>query len=122
MKGSPAQWTKQVADGYLKWQADRVVAEVNNGGELVECVLRNEFPDISYRAVRAGRGKIARAEPVAALYEQNRVRHVGRFPELEEQMTSFTPTAIQSPDRLDALVWAIHALMDENTDSRFILS
>ena len=122
IKGSPAQWAEQVGYGYDKWQVDRVVAEVNNGGELVECILRSAKPDISYRAVRAGHGKIARAEPVAALYEQNRVRHVGRFPLLEEQMTGFTPESADSPDRLDALVWAIHALTEDNPAKRFILS
>jgi phage terminase large subunit-like protein len=121
IKGSPVQWAERAAYGYEKWQVDRVVAEVNNGGELVECVLRSSHPDISYRAVRAGRSKIARAEPIAALYEQNRVRHAGRFPELEEQMTGFTPDAAYSPDRLDALVWAMHALLEENTSRRFIL-
>ena len=121
IKGSPVQWAERAAYGYEKWQVDRVVAEVNNGGELVECVLRSSHPDISYRAVRAGHGKIARAEPIAALYEQNRVRHAGRFQELEEQMTGFTPDAAYSPDRLDALVWAMHALLEENTSRRFIL-
>ena len=122
IKGSPAQWAERAGYGYEKWHVDRVVAEVNNGGDLVECVLRSSHPDISYRAVRAGYGKIARAEPVAALYEQNRVRHVGRFPELEEQMTAFTPESSGSPDRLDALVWALHALSGEKNGKRFILS
>ncbi|MBQ8754442.1 MAG: phage terminase large subunit [Lentisphaeria bacterium] len=122
MKGTPAQWAERVADGYRRWEADRVVAEVNNGGDLVECVLRSSSPDISYRAVRAGHGKIARAEPIAALYEQNRVRHAGRFPLLEEQMTGFTADSSSSPDRLDALVWAMHALLTDNPGKRFILS
>ena len=87
---------------------------MNQGGDLVETVMRQVAPDLSYRAVHASRGKRARAEPVAALYEQGRVHHVGAFPELEDQMCGFTAAGAArngSPDRLDALVWALTDLV-----------
>ena len=101
---------------YRSHQADRVVAEVNNGGELVETTLRLVDRSVSFKAVHASRGKTVRAEPVAALYEQRRVHHAGVFAKLEEQMTAFTPDfsrarAGYSPDRADALVWALSELM-----------
>lgn len=119
-KGRPLEWAAAVNAEYERFQADRVVAEVNNGGELVETVLRQLNTNLSFRAVRAVRGKIARAEPVAALYEQGRVHHVGRFPELEEEMTGFTPSSSASPDRLDALVWAVTELCARNCTPRLI--
>ncbi len=121
MKGRPLEWAARVCDEYRRFGADRVVGEVNNGGELIETVLRSLDLDLSFRAVRAMRGKIARAEPVAALYEEGRVFHAGRFPLLEEQMTGFRPSSTGSPDRLDALVWAITALL-ENSAPRHIIS
>ena len=111
---SPQAWAEIAAEAYRDFQADRLVAEVNQGGDLVEALMRNVDAQISYRAVHATRGKRLRAEPVAALYEQGRVRHVGCFPELENQMCQFTGasgTGIKSPDRLDALVWALTDLM-----------
>ncbi|MCL5775593.1 terminase family protein [Limibaculum sp. FT325] len=111
---SPAGWAGVVAAAYDAHGADRVVAEVNQGGEMVESVLRQVAPALSYRPVRARHGKRLRAEPVAALYEQGRVHHLGAFRELEDQMTSFTAAASggsRSPDRLDALVWAITDLV-----------
>lgn len=122
MQGRPSEWAAGVCDAFRHWKADRVVAEVNNGGELVEAVLRTCNVDLSYRAVRAARGKIARAEPVAALYEQKKVFHVGRFSKLEEQMTGFTPGTADSPDRLDALVWAITELMESSGGNRMIVA
>ncbi len=107
----PAQWAKRVVALYHSRHADRVVAEVNQGGAMVEQVLREIDPDVSFRAVHATRGKQARAEPVAALYEQGRVSHVGAFPELEDEMCSAIGEGGKSPDRLDALVWAIADLM-----------
>lgn len=121
MAGRPTEWARRVIAEYRRFQADRVAGEVNNGGELIETVLRSVDADVSFRAVRAMRGKIERAEPVAALYEQRRVHHRGRFPELEEQMTTFHPGSGDSPDRLDALVWAVTMLM-ENTTPRHIIS
>lgn len=110
----PRTWAGIAAEAYRVFQADRLVAEVNQGGDLVESVLRQVDPQISYRAVRATHGKRVRAEPVAALYEQGRVHHVGAFPELEKQMCRFvagTADGIKSPDRMDALVWAVTDLV-----------
>jgi phage terminase large subunit-like protein len=109
---SPAAWAERVAATYHFYGADRVVAEVNQGGELVAQMLRLADPSLPLRLVRASKGKVARAEPVAALYEQGRVRHVRPFCELEDQMCAFTgEPGEKSPDRLDALVWALTELM-----------
>jgi len=98
---------------YTTSDAGRVVAEVNNGGDLVEHVVRSVLPNISYKAVRASRGKMIRAEPVAALYEQLKMHHAGVFPQLEDQMCSYLPELRDedSPDRLDALVWGATELL-----------
>ncbi len=113
---TPNQWAHVAAKAYEDFEADCVVAEVNMGGEMVEAVVRQQNPLIPYRAVRATRGKVARAEPVSALYEQQRVHHVGGFKKLEDQMSQVTQTGFQgkgSPDRVDALVWALTDLMIE---------
>jgi phage terminase large subunit-like protein len=94
----------------MSGNADRIVAEVNNGGDLVERLIRNYDFNVPYRSVRATRGKILRAEPISALYEQRRVHHVGVFSELEQQMCSYTGETNTSPDRLDALVWGLTEL------------
>jgi len=104
------KWGKIAINAFYEWEADRIVAEVNNGGDLVERLIRNIDHNVSYRSVRATRGKILRAEPIAALYEQRRVHHIGALPELESQMCSYTGEANSSPDRLDALVWGITEL------------
>ena len=109
-KYSPDAWARKAINSYYDWNADRIVAEVNNGGDLVERLLRGMDLNIPYRSVRATRGKLVRAEPVAALYEQRRVHHIGYFPELESQMCSYTGETRPSPDRLDALVWGITEL------------
>jgi len=116
----PADWAGRAARAYRDFGADRLVAEVNQGGDLVESVMRQVAPDLSYRAVHAARGKIARAEPVAALYEQGRVQHVGAFPELEDQMCRYEGgrSRGRSPDRLDALVWAVTDLILAERDAR----
>jgi phage terminase large subunit-like protein len=106
----PAQWAARVVALYRARAADRVIAEVNQGGAMVEAVLREIEPTLAYRAVHASRGKRARAEPVAALYEQGRVSHAGSFPELEDEMCAAIVEG-KSPDRLDALVWALTDLM-----------
>jgi phage terminase large subunit-like protein len=103
---------------YVTHRADRIVAEVNNGGDMVGATLRMVDPNAAFTAVRASRGKVVRAEPVAALYEQGRVHHIGTFPQLEDQMTNFTSdidraAAGYSPDRVDALVWAFSELLVE---------
>ncbi len=109
---SPAQWAQRVIDAYHAYQADCVVAEVNQGGDLVEQTLRAVDGAVSYRAVRASRGKTARAEPVAALDSAGRVHHVSSFEKLEDQMCSFDPLVpVGSPDRMDARTWAVTELL-----------
>lgn len=110
-KAHPSDWARRAIAAFDEFGADRIVAEVNNGGELVETVLRTIRPSIPYRAVHASRGKRTRAEPIAALYEQGRVSHADAMPALEDQLCTFTPESGQSPDRLDALVWALTDLM-----------
>ncbi len=106
-KYSPDEWARKAVEMYYKFEADRIVAEVNNGGDMVGRMIRMVDNNVPYKAVRATRGKILRAEPISALYEQKRVHHVGAFGKLEDQMTTFTQSARFSPDRLDALVWAL---------------
>lgn len=110
LRGTPAEWAGAGVTAYHTWKADRVVAEVNNGGEMVEHTLRTVDATVSYRAVRASRGKQPRAEPISALYEQGKVHHVGMFAELEDQMCEWVPGET-SPDRMDALVWGLTELM-----------
>ncbi len=116
LRDTPATWGNAVVAAYNLFQADRVVGEVNNGGDLVEAnvqtAARAAGGTVAFKSVRASRGKQTRAEPIAALYEQGRVHHVGAFPHLEDQMVEWDPTAGgPSPDRLDALVWALSDLM-----------
>lgn len=110
---SPDQWAKKAVEMYYKWEADRIVAEVNQGGDMVETVIRNadrRIPPV--KKVRATKGKELRAEPIAAFYERREVHHVGRFDLLERQMTEWDPTSKgKSPDRIDALVWGLTELM-----------
>jgi phage terminase large subunit-like protein len=111
---SPNAWADRAVRLFHAHGADRLVAEVNQGGALVEALVRQIDAMVPYRAVSARRGKAARAEPVAALYEQGRVRHRVPFPELEAQMTLMTGGGYagrDSPDRVDALVWAVTELM-----------
>ncbi|MCK0166898.1 terminase family protein [Jannaschia sp. S6380] len=111
---SPSEWAMAVAAAYDRWGADRVVAEGNQGGDMIEAVLRQVAPLVSYRKVTARRAKGARAEPVAALYEQGRVRHLRGLGPLEDQMCRMTVGGYRgsgSPDRVDALVWALWAAM-----------
>jgi phage terminase large subunit-like protein len=106
----PNGWARKAIAVLDLYNADRVVAEVNNGGDMVEQVLRTVRPMLSYTAVTASRGKTTRAEPVAALYEQDRIRHVGGHPQLEDQMMLFTPFGMEGEttgDRVDALVWGL---------------
>lgn len=113
-RDSPENWARRVSELYHDLQADLVIGEVNQGGDLVESVLRASYAHLPFKAVRALRGKALRAEPVAALYERGLVHHVGFFAPLEDEMSSFVPGADyaqKSPDRMDALVWAITELM-----------
>lgn len=113
-KLSPAGWGRRAVNAFHEFEADRVIAERNFGGAMVEHVIKTTDTAVSYKEVTASRGKVARAEPVAALYEQGRVSHVGSFPELEDQMCQIAPEGFVgegSPDRADALVWALTDLM-----------
>jgi phage terminase large subunit-like protein len=108
---SPKGWAERAVAAYHEFAADRIVVEANQGGAMARQILRLVDPSAPVREVYAARGKRARAEPVAALYEQGRVRHVASFPKLEDQMRAFTGGEAESPDRLDALVWAVFDLM-----------
>jgi phage terminase large subunit-like protein len=111
---SPNGWGEAVVRAVRRFQADRVVAEINQGGDMVSTILRSIDANLPISTVRASRGKFIRAEPVAALYEQGRVVHAGIFPALEDQMCDFGPEGLSggaSPDRMDALVWALTSLM-----------
>jgi phage terminase large subunit-like protein len=113
---APAVWAARVAAAACEWNADRVVAEANQGGAMVENVLRAADQALPIRLVHASRGKIARAEPVAALYAAGRVRHCGTFARLEDQLCGLLVGGTyagpgRSPDRADALVWALTELM-----------
>lgn len=110
MRGTPLACMRQAVKAYHAHDADAVVGEVNNGGDYIGSLLRTVDPQIPYRTVRASRGKAVRAEPVASLYEQHRVHHVGTLPELEDQMCTWVPDIGDSPDRVDALVWAVSEL------------
>ena len=107
---APHVWAAAAVDAFDQWDADLIVGEVNNGGDMIGTTIRSVRPGVPYKEVRASRGKRTRAEPVAALYEQGRVHHVGVFADLETQQTTWTPDDDDSPDRLDALVWAVTAL------------
>lgn len=111
---TPDLWARAAVDLYRHHEADCLVAEVNQGGDMVAAVLQHVEAGLPVKKVRATRGKWLRAEPVAALYADGQVHHVGQFPELEEQMLTYGTNAWvggRSPDRLDALVWAITELM-----------
>ncbi len=113
---SPASWANAAIRAMEQWGAERLVAEVNQGGDLVSSVIRQVDPLVPIKAVHASKGKVARAEPVAALYEQGRVHHLRGLGDLEDQMCAMTVQGYQgkgSPDRVDALVWALHELMIE---------
>jgi len=128
-KYTPSQWARVALAAYKRWNADRIIAEVNNGGDLVEANLRS-FKDaaagldgklVPYTSIHASRGKSIRAEPVAALYEQRRVSHVGALPELEDELCGWDATAdAKSPNRLDWSVWALtHLMLDGGQPAGF---
>jgi phage terminase large subunit-like protein len=112
MRDTPMAWARVAIDAYYRWNADRIIGETNNGGDMIESLLRQIDYNVSFRKVTATRGKLVRAEPVAALFEQNRGHMVGAFPELEDQLCNWTIESDESPDRMDAMVWAITDLMD----------
>ena len=110
-KYSPTEWASKAIAAYRHHKADRIVAEANQGGQLVEMTLRAVDRSVPTKLVHASRGKLTRAEPISALYEQRRVHHCGLFAELEDEMTTYEPGSTNSPDRMDALVWALTELM-----------
>lgn len=125
LRASPGQWARQACRMLLAHDADRIVAEVNNGGDMVEGAIRAVHPAVPYRSVRASRGKAVRAEPVAALYEQRRVHHVRQadLALLEDQMCSWVPGVTEiSPDRMDALVWAITDLVIQPAEAAVVVA
>lgn len=109
LKASPNAWAKQAIAGYKAHDGDRIVGEVNQGGDMVETIIRSHDRHIPYKSVRATRGKQIRAEPIVALYEQGKIFHLGQFPTLEDQLCTWEPGKT-SPDRMDALVWALTEL------------
>ncbi len=112
--GTPAEWAKIACDAYHRWKADCIVAETNNGGDMIETIIRMHDANISYRSVHASRGKAIRAEPISSLYERGLIHHVGFFAYLEDQMCDFDPMnpPAKSPDRLDGMVWAFTELYE----------
>lgn len=118
---TPTEWARRAIGAYTTRKADRIIGEANNGGDLIEQVLRTLNSDVSYSKVWASRGKVTRAEPVVALYEQHRIKHVGSLPELEAEMTTWAAKeGEKSPNRVDALVWAVTELM-LNQDTFFVV-
>lgn len=125
VRGTPEEWAKTAVRLYRELDADRIVAEKNNGGEMVSSVIRSVDRSVPVKLVHASRGKHVRAEPISALYEQKRVHHVGRFDKLEDQMCMFSIDNLRSsntgsPDRVDALVWGLTELFDKITSGRRI--
>lgn len=121
LQATPDGWAQRAVKAYKDSRCDRMIGEVNNGGDLIEAVIRNVDRNVSYKKVHASRGKAKRAEPIAALYEQGRIHHVGSFGKLEDQMCGFDPTNPDddnSPDRMDALVWAFTELFDGKIQSQ----
>lgn len=110
-KLSPHGWASRAVAAFHEFHADRIVAEKNFGGDMVASTIQQVDANVPVKVLTASRGKVQRAEPVAALYEKGRVHHVGALPQLEDQMTTWTPQSGTSPDRVDALVWAITELV-----------
>jgi phage terminase large subunit-like protein len=117
---SPHGWASRAIAAYREFAADRIVVEKNYGGDMVESTIRQVDAHVPVKVITASRGKAQRAEPVAALYEQGRVHHVGAMPKLEDQMTTWTLIDGTSPDRLDALVWALTELTDDHNAQAWI--
>ena len=115
---TPSGWSEKAIMLYNQFQCDKIIAEVNNGGQLVEHTLRTQSENVPYKSVHASRGKRTRAEPIASLYEQGKVHHVGNFERLENQLCNWEATSGEaSPDRLDALVWALTELSGSGNPS-----
>jgi phage terminase large subunit-like protein len=118
VKGTPAEWGTSACVAYDKYKANYIIGENNQGGTMVEHVIKSIDPTAKFKGVRATEGKRTRAEPVSSLYEVGMVHHIGTFPKLEDQMCQWTPTDKVSPDRMDALVWGLTELMVGDTRSR----
>ena len=118
IKATPSGWANAAITAYYKHKADLIIAEDNNGGEMVEYTIRSLDDRVPVKRIHASRGKYTRAEPISALYEQGKVHHVGFFPELEDQMCEWTVGG-KSPDRLDAMVWAITELIGVGEPGKF---
>lgn len=120
-KYAPHEWARKAIRAYHDWKADLIIGEANNGGEMIGTTVRMVDPNVPFRSVHASRGKITRAEPIAALAEQGKIHHVGTFPKLEDQLCAFTSDFDRnrggSPDRLDAMVWAFTELMTKRQPS-----
>jgi len=122
LRASPDGWARRAVELYHEYKANRIVAEKNNGGDMVGSVIHHVDPTVPIKLVTATRGKQIRAEPVSALYEQGKVHHVGGFDQLEDQMVSWTPDSGTSPDRMDALVWAITELSAASPAMQYLAS
>ena len=118
-KGSPLDWASKAVSVFDEWKADTILVEVNQGGDMVSAVLKQIRHSLPIREVRAHIGKRLRAEPVAAMYEQGRIHHIGEFPTLEDQMTVWTPNDPDSPDRIDAMVQAFSNLLGSQNVSNY---
>jgi phage terminase large subunit-like protein len=126
LRGTPEEWAKKAIHMYRKWSADKIVAEKNQGGEMVSSVLRSVDRSVPVKLVHASRGKVVRAEPISALYEQGRIHHVGLFDKLEDQMCEFSIDNVRnantgSPDRVDALVWGLSEVFEKIAGRRRII-
>ena len=115
-----SEWGRRALGALREWKADRIVAEKNFGGDMVASVIEAIDPHAPVELVEASRGKEQRAEPISTLYEQEKVHHFGAFPELEAQMTGWVRGNASSPDRMDALVWALTKLKDGGTAVSFL--
>ena len=118
LRGRPEAWGAKAINAYHDLKADIIIGEVNNGGEMIEAVIKSLDDSVNYKAVRASRGKLTRAEPVSALYAQGKVHHVGCLPALEDQMCSWVP-GDKSPDQMDSLVWGITELMEAKSKTNW---
>ncbi len=116
---SPNEWAKRAVAAFEEFRADRIVAEVNNGGEMVGATVRTVRRTVPFKAVHASRGKAIRAEPIASLYTDRHVWHTQPFDTLEEQLVNWTPDSGESPDRMDALVWALTELSEGKREVTF---
>lgn len=125
LRGTPEDWAKKAVTLFRRWEADKIIAEKNQGGQMVESTIKAVDRSVPVKLVHASRGKMVRAEPISALYEQKRVHHVGRFDQLEDQMCLFSIDNIRSisngsPDRVDALVWGLTEIFDKITGRRIV--